>query len=483
LAIAVVIVSAALALVTRDRGRIYPNVFVAGRAVGGLTPTAAAGVLRDTSIAGPETPAQVRVADHTYRCKLQDLGVSFSIARGIGDAYAIGRTGPPARRLAERVAAHWRRTDIELPAVVDAMIATAFAQSCARRFDRAAVDARAEVEGGAVHVTSGQPGLKVVGEEVLEAVSAWARGSCRGELRMPARFTGPTVTADRLQGVDTVLATVSTTLAGSSRNRRHNVAFAAAAVDGHIVAPGEVFSYNQAVGPRTEETGYRTAPVIVHGKLVPGTGGGACQLSSTLYQAALWAGLEIVARSHHSHPVAYTKAGLDATVVYGAMDLQFRNSTQHPVVLAAHVRNGRLACALLGHGPAPRLELVREVGKIAPPEPQVIEDPDLAPGERKVEAAAVSGLRVRVLRRSREAGASGAQVISTDYYAPRREVVRVSVPSTGGQAPAEAAYEGTDGEVAAGAPGAVRAGPGEDSPAAAGLAAAPVSGGQKKPAR
>jgi len=361
--------------------------------------------------------------------------------------------------------------------------ATAFGQQCARRFDRAPVDARAEIDGAAVHITSGQPGLKIVGEEALEAVSAWARGGCRGELRMPVRFIGPTVTADRLQGVDAVLASVSTGLAGSSRNRRHNVALAASAVDEHIVTPGEVFSYNQVVGPRTEETGYRTAPVIVHGKLVPGTGGGACQLSSTLYQAALLAGLEIVARSHHSHPVAYTKAGFDATVVHGAMDLKFRNCTRHPVVLAAHVRSGRLRCAVLGHGPAPRLELVREVGRIAPPAPRVIEDADLAPGERKVEVAAMSGLRVRVLRRSRGAGADGAQVISTNYYAPRREVVRVSAPPAGGQAPAGAAYEGADGGVAAGAAGALQAGPGGDSPAAAGITVAPRSAAQKKPAR
>ena len=473
-----------MALLADDHGQFFPNVFVAGKNLGGMERGSVRGCLFiGAPIPADDDPVTVKVGVASHRCALKETGVSFSLDQALERAYAVGRTGSPLRQFAERIASYLRRTDIAVPAVVDAARANAFAEELTRRFDRAPVDARAEVEGGAVHVTSGQPGLKVVGEEVLEAVSAWARGGCRGELRMPVRFTGPTVTADRLQGVDIVLASLSTSLAGSSRNRRHNVALAAAAVDGRILAPGEVFSYNRVVGPRTEETGYRTAPVIVHGKLVPGTGGGACQLSSTLYQAALLAGLEIVARSHHSHPVAYTKAGLDATVVYGAMDLKFRNNTQHPVALAAHVRNGRLACALLGHGPAPRLELVREVGKIAPPEPQVIEDPDLAPGERKVEAAAVSGLRVRVLRRSRQAGASGAQVISTDYYAPRREVVRVSVPSTGGQAPAEAACEGTDGEVAAGAPGALRAGPGEDSRAAAGLAAAPVRGGQKKPAR
>jgi hypothetical protein len=119
----------------------------------------------------------------------------------------------------------------------------------------------------------------------------------------------------------------------------------------------------------------------------------------------------------------------------------------------------------------------------APPAPRVIEDPDLAPGERKVEVAAMSGLRVRVLRRSRGAGADGAQVISTNYYAPRREVVRVSAPPAGGQVPAGAAYEGADGGVAAGAAGALQAGPGGDSPAAAGITVAPRSAAQKKPAR
>jgi len=420
----IAVIAAALALLARDQGRIYPNVFVAGNCVGGLERGQARHVIASAGMPQPDQPILARVGDNSYRCSVRDTGASFSIDRALDRAYAVGRTGSALRRLLERAASYRRRTNIPLPAIVDTAQARRFAEACARRFDCPPVNASVEIEGLEVNISSGKPGVKVEVEDAAGAIRTWARHGCREDLRLPARFTGPAVTADRLKDVDALLASVTTSLAGSSRNRRHNIARAAAAVDGFILMPGDVFSYNEVVGPRTEETGYRTAPVIRGGKLVPGTGGGACQLSSTLYQVALRAGLQTVRRSHHSQPVHYTPAGLDATVVYGIIDLRFRNNTQHPIVLRAQVRGSRLVCQALGHGPAPPTELVRHVQRIDPPEPLVIEDSTLAAGTRTVTVKPRRGLRVRVVRKA--AGAAEAELISTDYYPYKRGVIRQS---------------------------------------------------------
>jgi vancomycin resistance protein YoaR len=112
--------------------------------------------------------------------------------------------------------------------------------------------------------------------------------------------------------------------------------------------PGDTFSYNEVVGPRTIREGFRKAPVIVKGELVPGDGGGVCQVSTTVYMAALQAGLQIVQRSHHAFPIHYAPPGLDATVVYGAIDLRFRNNTPCPIALVAEAKNGRVVVRVLG---------------------------------------------------------------------------------------------------------------------------------------
>ena len=167
-------------------------------------------------------------------------------------------------------------------------------------------------------------------------------------LVLPLSDAPPAVTAGCLGSINTLLATYSTALGGSSRNRRHNIRIACAAIDGAVLMPGGVFSYNAIVGPRSEQAGFRTAPVIIHGELVPGTGGGVCQVSSTLYNVALLGDLKIVRRSHHQFPVHYVPPGRDATVAYGSLDLRFANSLPGPVALDVKTVGSRVVVRLYG---------------------------------------------------------------------------------------------------------------------------------------
>lgn len=137
-----------------------------------------------------------------------------------------------------------------------------------------------------------------------------------------------------------------TTLLDRSAGRSQNVALSCQAINGLIVEPGEVFSFNEASGPRTAERGYKIAPVFVGKKVVPGRGGGVCQTSSTLYNCVLEAGLEVVERHPHSLPVAYVAAGRDATVSWGGADLKFRNNKEVPIKVLARVWDKYVLCAI-----------------------------------------------------------------------------------------------------------------------------------------
>jgi hypothetical protein len=137
-----------------------------------------------------------------------------------------------------------------------------------------------------------------------------------------------------------------TTLIDRSASRTKNVELSCQAVNGSIVQPGQVFSFNQTSGPRTKERGYEIAPIFVGKKVVPGRGGGVCQTSSTLYNSALEAGLEIVERHPHSLPVAYVAAQRDATVSWGGADLKFRNNLDVPIKILARVWDKYVLCAI-----------------------------------------------------------------------------------------------------------------------------------------
>ena len=131
-------------------------------------------------------------------------------------------------------------------------------------------------------------------------------------------------------------------------NRNHNLTLACASMNGIILQPGETFSYNDTLGQRTKENGYRRAGAYSGWELVQSYGGGICQGSSTLYCAALYADLEIVQRKNHGYKVGYLDAGLDATVNWGGPDFQFRNNTHFPVKIAAEVSDGFVKVTILG---------------------------------------------------------------------------------------------------------------------------------------
>lgn len=144
-----------------------------------------------------------------------------------------------------------------------------------------------------------------------------------------------------------LLASYSTSLLGSPANRTHNIRLAASKLSGKVLQPGEVFSFNRVVGPRTEKTGFRKAMIIANRRFIPGVGGGVCQVASTLYNATLNASMRILERYPHSLPVKYVPRGRDATVNYGTADFKFRNTKPFPVQIIANVTGRQLTISLV----------------------------------------------------------------------------------------------------------------------------------------
>ncbi len=236
----------------------------------------------------------------------------------------------------------------------------------------------------------------------------------------------PKVTEADLKDLQEI-SSFTTRFGGTGASRGSNIALAAGKINGTVLAPGDVFSYNRIVGPRNERAGFRDAPVIVKGELVPGIGGGICQVSSTLYNAVLRSDLKIVSRSHHAFPVHYLPAGCDATVVDGAIDFKFQNNTRKPIYIASSSGGGRLSFRLLGEKtPGRSITIERTNVSTIPHDSTTVRDPDLYVGRSHVKDNGHNGHRVTVYRVIKENGqVVKRELVSRDYYRPFPSVILV----------------------------------------------------------
>jgi vancomycin resistance protein YoaR len=150
---------------------------------------------------------------------------------------------------------------------------------------------------------------------------------------------------------DAVIGSFATPLEGRTSSQRHNSTLALERIDGAVIKPGETFSFNKRVGTFSQDAGYRKAPVSYNGTLIDDWGGGVCQTSTTLYNAALLAGMEIEERHRHQFQPSYVPPGRDAAVAFSHIDLKFKNPYSYPVRVTARLTSGMVRIELIGAQP------------------------------------------------------------------------------------------------------------------------------------
>ena len=238
----------------------------------------------------------------------------------------------------------------------------------------------------------------------------------------------PRVVAAQLGNVkfDEVLGWFDTRYAEDAKHytRTYNLRQAASHLDGTVLMPGEVFDFNETVGPRDEAHGYKVAPVIAEGELVDGIGGGTCQISGTLHAAAFFAGLDIVSRAPHTRPSAYIKLGLDAAVAYPTIDFKIRNNFEVPVVLHETVKGGVVRAEILGPQRKRTVSFFRRVDEVTPFEETERETDELPKGKRVVSQRGVPGFKTTVIRIVRD-GAYAWRTKIRNQYPPTTQILRV----------------------------------------------------------
>lgn len=228
-----------------------------------------------------------------------------------------------------------------------------------------------------------------------------------------------------------LLSTFTTDFSSSSEGRKTNVRLAAKRIDGTVIGAGEVFSFNDVTGERTVENGYATSPIIEHGQYTLGVGGGVCQVSTTLYNAVIRAGLKILSVAPHSLPVGYVSPSMDA-MVSQATDFRFFNNTPYNITIMSETKSDKLTFKIYGYKMITDGEEIRFVSKVVDRLPavyqEVVDSENLIDDDKdtKIIKQAKDGLVSECYKETYYRGKLLKSVrIRRDSYAPQDGVVLV----------------------------------------------------------
>jgi hypothetical protein len=369
-----------------------------------------------------------RYDSQLFEATLADAGVDVDVEATLAAAEKVGHEGTFWRRLREAKQARSGEIDIPLVWKVDPVKAKALLATFAPSVYVAPVDARIDLAkharypdeyGRELDLDASLAELTEGKHEDEEVVNLLTR-------RVLAKVTSEQLTRVNIEKVVSAYETTFS-LWGNGANRAINIKTAVSHLDGLVLGPGQILSFNEAVGPRTRERGFALAPEIQGDEMQLGYGGGTCQASSTLHAAALFGALEIVERAAHSRPSSYTLMGLDATVSYPLTDLKIRNTLPFPVMIHAFFpKPTAVRVELLGGDPVAKVDYTYGVGQTEDFVRRVQVKPGLPPGKRILHQKGIRGFDVTSIVKVHYLDGREDQRIYFSGYRPAPEIYWVA---------------------------------------------------------
>ncbi len=348
-------------------------------------------------------------AEHTWAMKIDCGGerydldniMSNNMDEVLAEAFSLGHEGTDEERLSDITSLQRSARHFSVRDSYEEEEARAAIDKAADLFDVAAKNAAMtgyDPEDG-FQYAEGEDGRQVDREDLLvQMKAAIEAGDYDAVLVGKVSAIPPELHMEEAKEKYVCLAKFRTEAQVDSDDRDHNVKLASSTIDNTLVAPGEVFSMNEVVGETTEEQGYKEAATYSRGEVVAEFGGGVCQVSSTIYNAAIMAGLETTERKNHSMTVSYVPLGEDAMISYPYSDLKFKNNSSGNILVLLDTDGPEVICYIYG---IPVLEegitvkMDSHIQETIPvPEPTYVEDDSLSPGEEKYKSYGKEGYRV-----------------------------------------------------------------------------------------
>ncbi len=385
-------------------GRIYPNIFISGINLSGQTQQEAINLVNPT--VNLPNLISLKYNDKTFDIDINSLEISFDKEKPIKSAYLLGRSGNVLLDIKSILFSLKTKTEFPLEIKANETYLDNKISEITNKINIEPLDAKFTITNGKVENFSLEAsGLKVNTKELKEEVLAkiHENNSSAITLNIPTEIDHPKIITSDINnlGIKELVGSGTSHFAGSISSRIYNINLAASRIDNTLIAPGDIFSFNQTVRDISALNGYKQAYVIQNGQTVLGDGGGVCQVSTTMFRAAMNSGLPIVERHAHAYRVHYYEEdaapGFDATIYTPSVDFKFKNETANYILIQTQIdlKNLTLTFNLYGTKDGRVVTITKPTLWDYKPAPSdsYADDPTLAIGTIKQVDFAASGIK------------------------------------------------------------------------------------------
>ena len=424
----------ALCAYAADENRITKGVFIDEVDVSGLTVKEAEEKVDDFVNELREREISIKVDENIVSTKLGDLGYSYKMGDSIDKALDLGTAGNLIKRYKDLKDIAYGGVSYPLEFVLDENSVRELVSTKVSEFNVAPVDATVARKNGEMIYTDHILGKKVdINATVFSVVDAISNSWDRSNIVLDAYMEDvtPIYTRDVIELCNTLLGSFSTEYADSAEGRAANLANGARLINNTVIYPGEVFSGYEHLAPFNSKNGYYKAGAYSKGKVIDSIGGGACQVTTTLYNAALEAELEIVERQAHSMTISYVSLSRDAAIAGTYKDLKFMNNTDVPILVQAYTKGRKITFRIWGHETREtdkrRIEFeTRVLSETVPPADVINEDPTKPVTYRKVTQSAHTGYRAELYKVIYENGIEVSRtLVNKSSYSPAPRYITI----------------------------------------------------------
>ncbi|MCC0644480.1 MULTISPECIES: VanW family protein [unclassified Clostridioides] len=405
--------------------KIAKNTYVNGISVGGLTKSQAK---QELAKKYNLDNVEFNYNNRNWKVKSQDLNLSADLDKTVENAYNLNRKNGFFSNLSKTISANFgKKSDLVVVTNYDKNKLKAEMEKIAKEIDVEVKDATIDISSEKVKVVPDSDGLKM---DISKSMNSFDSQVKKGKYtnKLVVKATSAKIKKEQLANIDTNLGKYATTFKTSQVNRSINIKLATDSISNILLMPGETFSFNEHTGKRSKANGYKSAPVIVEGEMEDDYGGGVCQVSSTLYNSVLYAGLEITNVKNHTIPSSYVPKGRDATVADSGIDFLFKNNLKHPIYIKNYVSGNQLVCNIYGSAEDKQnITISTKLDGVSQTTMKRVNDSSMPKGKEKVDKSGRNAYSVSTYRTFNDANGKKIKTekIANSYYPKKEGIILV----------------------------------------------------------
>lgn len=408
---------------------IYPGVSIEGIDLTAKTKNEAKNII-ETKYSKTIVKKNINITwnNKKYNLSYAKLNPTYNIQETINNAYSHGKNLNIFSKY--KIIKSKSVQNYPLKFSYDKKVMDEFIGSIEKDINKEAENAKINVNKGSISIVDDKKGFKLEKDNFKKILYSKMDGKNLKDIneKAPVKVQEAKIKKKQLETVNSNISSYTTNYGSiSSPQRANNIEISTKAINGTLLMPGESFSFNNTVGPRTEKRGYQGAPVIIGNKIESGLGGGICQVSGTLYNAMLKANINATERVRHTFPSTYVPIGMDATIDYGNIDYKFKNTLKYPIYIEGITDGANVIFNIYSNSSLKNktYNISSEIYETVTPKEQYIDDANISLGKTEIVQEAHTGYKVKVYKSTVENDSVvKKELLYTDFYKPVDKIIK-----------------------------------------------------------